>query len=260
MGGKTMTTSHDDSDQEDLKSIPLSFSTIKSRIPYQAYETLEDLEYLPGRTDNEIKNYWRTHSGKRERSKHNKKLQRPKVKNVLKQLKQKQQHEQQPQEYDIKSSMSHEETENETKSFHTQNNNQQEILEMGFMYPTTIEHQYTVPSMHDGFSSTWQDTLADDGSWFSLWDFDEPQGFSDYVDQFGKCAMPNQASFGAGGDYSMQNHVKKHFVKSAEINLGGQEFEAIAHFTSCPTDSLTGATCLLPCSTDVLGLALAHLN
>lgn len=54
--------------------------------------------------------------------------------------------------------------------------------------------------------------------------------------------------------------VKKHFVKSAEINLGGQEFEAIAHSTSCPTDSLTGATCLLPCSTDMLGLALAHLN
>ncbi|KAG5001228.1 hypothetical protein JHK82_022390 [Glycine max] len=163
-------------------------------------------KYLSGRTDNEIKNYWRTHFGKRERSKHKKKLQRPKVKRVLKQLKHKQQQEQQPQEYDIKSIMSHEETVNETKSFETQNCKQQE---MGFMYPTT-EHQYTVPnSLHEGFSSTWQDsTLVDDDSWFSLWDFDEPQGFSDYVDQFSKCAMPNQATFRVGGDYSMQNDVK----------------------------------------------------
>ncbi|KAG4925937.1 hypothetical protein JHK87_051477 [Glycine soja] len=255
MGGKTMTTSHDDS--ESGKSCRLRWVNYlrpglkKAQLTPREEEMIIELhailgnkwstiaKYLPGRTDNEIKNYWRTHSGKRERSKHNKKLQRPKVKNVLKQLKQKQQHEQQPQEYDIKSSMSHEETENETKSFHTQNNNQQEILEMGFMYPTTIEHQYTVPSMHDGFSSTWQDTLADDGSWFSLWDFDEPQGFSDYVDQFGKCAMPNQASFGAGGDYSMQNHVKTScFVDTYDSLFYGKDmWSTIAKYLPGRTDN-----------------------
>ncbi|RDX74557.1 Transcription factor MYB48 [Mucuna pruriens] len=158
-------------------------------------------KYLPGRTDNEIKNYWRTHFGKREKSKH--KIERQKTK-VLKQLKQKRQQElQQPQEYDIKSIMSHEQTKTETKSFETQNNEQ---LQMGFMYPT-LEQQYTVPSMHEGFSSTWPNTLAGDDSWFSLWDFDEPQGFSAYVNHFSKCAMPNQATFGVGGD-SMQNHDK----------------------------------------------------
>ncbi|TKY65042.1 Transcription factor MYB48 [Spatholobus suberectus] len=132
-------------------------------------------KYLPGRTDNVIKNYWRTHFGKSEKSKH-KELEMHTEK-VLKQLKRKRQQEQQSQEYyDIKI-MSHEETKNETKSFETQNNEQQE---MGFVYPT-IEHQYTVPSMHEGFSSTWSNTLADDDSWFSSWGFDEPQSFADYV-------------------------------------------------------------------------------
>nr|KYP37158.1 Transcription factor MYB48 [Cajanus cajan] len=153
-------------------------------------------KYLPGRTDNEIKNYWRTHFGKkRERSKHEKKLGRRKPK-VLKQ-KQQQPH--------IVSITSREETKNQTKTFETQNNMQQE---MGFLYPT-IEHQYHVPLMHEieGFSSTWPNTIVDDDddSWFSLWDFGER--FEDYVNQFSKCVMPNQATFGVGVD-SMQNHDK----------------------------------------------------
>ena len=70
---------------------------------------------MPGRTDNDIKNYWRTHFEKSGKSKH-KKLEMQKAK-VLKQLKQKQQ----PQEYDVKSIKSHEETKNETKSYETEN-------------------------------------------------------------------------------------------------------------------------------------------
>ncbi|TKY65041.1 Transcription factor MYB48 [Spatholobus suberectus] len=172
-------------------------------------------KHLPGRTDNEIKNYWRTHFGKSEKSKH-KKLEMQKAK-VLKQSKQKQQQEQQPHEYDIKTTTSHEETKNETKSFETQNNKQQEV---GFIYPTIIEHQYTVPSMHEGFSSTWPDTLADDGSWFSVWGFDEPQpqSIANYVNQFSKCAMPNQATFGVGG-VSMQNHDTTFCFDDAFDNL-----------------------------------------
>ncbi|KAL2959180.1 hypothetical protein AAZX31_18G253800 [Glycine max] len=156
-------------------------------------------KYLPGRTDNDIKNYWRTHFEKSGKSKH-KKLEMQKAK-VLKQLKQKQQ----PQEYDVKSIKSHEETKNETKSFETENNKQKEV---DFMCPT-MEHQYIVPSMHEGFSSTWPDTvLGDDGSWFSLWDFDdEPQCSADYVNQFSESVVPNQATFGVGED-SMQNHDK----------------------------------------------------
>ncbi|KAK7394370.1 hypothetical protein VNO78_14896 [Psophocarpus tetragonolobus] len=144
-------------------------------------------KYLPGRTDNDIKNYWRTHFGKSEKSKH-KKLQIQKA-CVLQQLK----HKQQPQGYGIESTP-HEETKNETTSFETQNNKQQE---MGFMFPI-IEDQHIVPSLlHDEFSSTWPDTRADDGSWFNLWDFDEQQIFADYyVNQFDDCVVPSQATFG----------------------------------------------------------------
>ena len=138
---------------------------------------------MPGRTDNEIKNYWRTHFGKREKSKHNK-LQRP-------------QKEQQPRKFDFRSIMCHKDTLNETKSFETQNNKLQEI---GLMLPT-IDNQYNnVPSVHEGFSSTWPDTLVDDGLWFGLWDFDEPLSFADYVNQFSKCGMPNEVTFCVGGD------------------------------------------------------------
>ncbi|CAJ1834854.1 unnamed protein product [Sphenostylis stenocarpa] len=147
-------------------------------------------KYLPGRTDNEIKNYWRTHFGKREKSKHKKPQRRQK--------------EQQPNKpCDFKTIMCPKETINEAKSFETQNNKQQEI---GFMYPT-IDNQYnTVPST-EGFSSMWLDTPVDDGLWFGFWDFDESQSFGDYLNQFSKCGMPNEATFAVGGD-STQNHDK----------------------------------------------------
>ncbi|KAL2329790.1 hypothetical protein Fmac_017371 [Flemingia macrophylla] len=149
-------------------------------------------KYLPGRTDNDIKNYWRTHFGKKKDKpkKHEKKLGRPKAK-VLKQK-------QQPHDESNKNKTT-------ITTFETQNNMQRE---MGFVYPTT-ENQYNVLSstMHaeiEGLGSTWPDTLVDDdGSCFSLWDFDKR--FEDFVNQFGKCVMPNQVTFGVGGD-STQDH------------------------------------------------------
>ncbi|XP_027929960.1 myb-related protein 340-like isoform X2 [Vigna unguiculata] len=150
-------------------------------------------KYLPGRTDNEIKNYWRTHFGKREKSKH-KKLQR---------RQKEQQQERQPEKCDFKNIMCHKDTTNETKSFETQNNKLQEI---GSMNPT-MDNQYnnTVPSMHEGFSSTWPDTTVDDGLWFGLWDFDESLSFADYVNQFSKCGMPNESTFYVGGDSTLSD-------------------------------------------------------
>ncbi|KAK7295531.1 hypothetical protein RJT34_18441 [Clitoria ternatea] len=124
---------------------------------------------LPGRTDNEIKNFWRTHFGKRDKSKH-KNLQRRKAK-MLKHLKEKQQ---EPQENDIKNITSHEDTKNnETKSSDTQNTSEQQ--ETGVLtYPTPIEDQYSLPLTHQEFSATWPDTTVDiDSFWCGLWDFDD---------------------------------------------------------------------------------------
>ncbi|XP_027353455.1 transcription factor MYB57-like [Abrus precatorius] len=162
-------------------------------------------KYLPGRTDNEIKNYWRTHFRKRDKPNH-KKLDSGKASKVLKQSKQKQQQEQQPQDQDIKNITSHEKTKNnETKSSETQQNEQQG---MGVMHPT-MEHQYNLPLMYQELSSTWQDTIrADDSIWCSLWDFNEPQGFADYSKQFCECVVPNQPTFADDGGDSMQNQDK----------------------------------------------------
>ena len=119
----------------------------------------------------------------------------------MKQLKQEQQVEEQPHEYDIKS-ISQEEINNiETKSYETKENNDQQ--DMGFMYPNPpiLEQQHGFPLMHQEFSSSWPDTTADyDALWFSLlWDFDVPQDFEDHVNQLSKYVMPSQATFGAEG-------------------------------------------------------------
>ncbi|KAK7394371.1 hypothetical protein VNO78_14897 [Psophocarpus tetragonolobus] len=76
----------------------------KGQLTYLEEGTIIEQHAILGRTDNEIKNYWRTHFGKREKYKY-KKLQRGG---------------QQP-EYGIKSKCQ-KETINETKSFEKQNN------------------------------------------------------------------------------------------------------------------------------------------
>lgn len=119
-------------------------------------------KYLPGRTDNEIKNYWRTHFGRREKSKMKKTN-----KQEWRKAKAQKQLEQQPREDEITKNNNN----NETKwsSWDAQENN---VVHQLQDKPTMTDHQQLV--------STWQED--DDGSiWLNLWDLDElPQGFGDF--------------------------------------------------------------------------------
>ncbi|MED6194741.1 hypothetical protein PIB30_031381 [Stylosanthes scabra] len=176
--------------------------------------------YLPGRTDNEIKNYWRTHFKKKDDSKHKKKLKRRRRSNVMTK-----DHQQQVIMEDTNNNNNNNNNNNEnTKSYYDEETkeNYYDNNNMGLIYPNNnnkptmlLEHQQSFPLMHqDYFSSSpsWPDTTttaADyyDAFLFSLWDFDVPQGFEEHVNQLTKYVLPNQAisTFGDGGNNPCKN-------------------------------------------------------
>ncbi|KAK8674205.1 hypothetical protein V6N13_112500 [Hibiscus sabdariffa] len=161
--------------------------------------------YLPGRTDNDIKNYWRTHFKKREKS--SLKQQKRKAQ-ILKLKLQQQQQKEKPDKKD--------ETKTEEARDHGKANSQaveitdQISQEMVFMYPTPEDQCLSQePDFYTADTADWIDQyyLVDEGLWGGWWslDDDQPAGFCN------KFAMQNQENTDYynyfGGDASNGGYI-----------------------------------------------------
>ncbi|KAJ8751819.1 hypothetical protein K2173_026012 [Erythroxylum novogranatense] len=147
--------------------------------------------YLPGRTDNEIKNYWRTHFKNKDKSS---KTHEKRKSSELKQKRNNQQQEDDNRPEDGKrvgSSANNEKLQEEHGK-----------QELHFICP--ILGDQTLPVMFQD-AAPWTELVAEDGLWGGLWNIENGQeGRADYNNtNCNKMAVQNQASALAfGGDPS----------------------------------------------------------
>ncbi|KAF8012733.1 hypothetical protein BT93_I0785 [Corymbia citriodora subsp. variegata] len=169
--------------------------------------------YLPGRTDNEIKNYWRTHFKKKDRPAHK---QERRARRLKQNLNHHQQQRQQQEEAQAQSETAYE-SESMPSTLQAESSDQQEkIME------ETRAAKEAVPVQHAAEDHclpaqevpSWSDFTGDHVLWGGLWNFDDAHGPFDQPAHCNKMAMQNQAlgagfpcDFLGGGYYVFQGNV-----------------------------------------------------
>ncbi|MBA0822184.1 hypothetical protein Goarm_018998, partial [Gossypium armourianum] len=119
--------------------------------------------YLPGRTDNEIKNYWRTHYEKKEKST----LKQQKRKAEILKLKQQQQQEKPDKDEGEDGKVNSEAVE-------ITNHQSEGKQQMVFMYPSSEDQCLAMMSQEPANAASWIDQyLVDEGLWSGLWNLDD---------------------------------------------------------------------------------------
>ncbi|KAL5582086.1 hypothetical protein UlMin_014528 [Ulmus minor] len=185
--------------------------------------------YLPGRTDNEIKNYWRTHFKKKDK-KPSQKQQKRKSQYLKQKLKEKEQQLTQEENIFKRSSSPHVESSEEKINIDEPPHQQRQQDKAFFAYPTSDQDHM----MMSQDVSSWFDyyyAMADqDGLWGGLWNLDDNTnpnnrslalqsqatanvccgGDSNKASTIQNQASSRAAGFYCGGDYN--NFYNKEYI------------------------------------------------
>ncbi|XP_010029405.2 MYB-like transcription factor EOBII [Eucalyptus grandis] len=171
--------------------------------------------YLPGRTDNEIKNYWRTHFKKKDRSAHKQERRSRRAQGIKQNLKHHQQQRQQ-QEAQAESEAAYE-SESMPSTLQAEPNDRQErimeetraVKEAVPLHATAEDHCLPVQEV-----PSWSDFVGDQVLWGGLWNFDDTHCPFDQPSNCNKTAMQNHAS---GAGFSCDLHGRGYYIFQGNV-------------------------------------------